>query len=245
VGRLKTKTHKPSEEEILHVAKSIFEDLLLENHLTHRVGDVKKFIKRWKQRLGDYRDKPKGHPKIRMTDEECRICIEELRHGYEVSGDRLPFASLDHASQMPHLCPMVAGCRMRYRSHRGMWQRLRRYDPDLKCYKTVTKKLILTDKLRKERFHDASFYLAQDDEYLRRIFFIDAKTLFMAPKHGWCIGYKGDPFGLVQCSQAIYYKQDVVKVKFWAMANYYAGVCGCWIAAGTTGKEMKYKVNIF
>lgn len=196
------------------------------------------------------RDKPRPGVGPRMTDEECEQCIKELRAGYPVGGHKELFRSLDHAASMPELCPTVAACRKRYckESEDGMWARLVRYDPGLRRYKQ-TPKHRLTPEEKRNRVRDSTWLLAKGKKYLRRIFFIDAKTIYVVAGGGYVIGHVADRGGTIREVDQVYYyncvthSKDLIRVEFYAMANYYGGVCGFWATQGSTGAKLKYKVR--
>ena len=196
------------------------------------------------------RDKPRPGLEPRMTDEECEQCINELRAGYPVGGHRELFRSLNHAASMPDLCPTVAACRKRYSKEYedGMWARLRKYDPGLRKYKQTPKHRLTPDE-KQQRVACSKWLLAQGLAYLKRIFFIDAKTIYVSVQGGYVIGHKADRSAMYREVDAVYYyncithTKDLIRIEFYAMANYYGGVCGFRATQGTTGAKLKFKVR--
>lgn len=206
----------------------------------------------------DFRDAPRKGRETFMSDEECRQCIDELRRGYIVDGKRFLYHSLEHAAGQPERCRTVAMCRQRYSQKHttGMWARLVKYDPKLKHIRPV-RKAPLSAATMANRVSSCQFYLdlMEDSlqtliDYLKRVFFIDAKTVIFVPKSGTVIGYMDDRDGYIvevpamKAKSLITHKDEVVTVKFYGMANWHAGVCGFKVCQGTTGLDLKYKASI-
>jgi hypothetical protein len=208
-------------------------------------------IKRWALQNPDpgYADMPRGRPEPYMSDAECRKCIAELRKGYWESDRHWHFATLRHAANNKQECPTIAECIKRYspNTEDGMWRRLRRYDPNL-IHITTPVKHVLTPAQMEARLGVARFYSRQNLSYFHRIFQVDAKSMRFCPTTGYAIGYVGDTNHSVQMEPATYYnheahKLEIVTAKFYAMANFHAGVCGFHVCQGTTGFKPKYMVR--
>jgi len=250
-GRLTANNRNPTDNEILNLAVELYK-----KERTWHCGEraLKEFIVRMLDRpLPPIPDKRRARLGPNMTDRECAMCIRELRNGFLVYGKKHLYSSLDHAAQMRDLCPTVAKCRLRYSpdDSYGMWRRLREYDPDLLHIKP-TSRATLSPKTLAERARLSAWYLqqiAEDEDFLKRIFFIDQKTITVHPETGTVIGYKRDRDGLVAYNDnpvvfnPITGKKEVLHIEFYAMVNWHSGLCGFIVCQGTTGEPRVYRVG--
>lgn len=248
LGRVEQGGGTVKETEVLREACDIFRE-------TREWGKGKKalskFIARWAHRDGSsFGDLARAHTPARMTDEECQACVEELRVGYTLGNKTFLYLSLTHAAKKGDLCPHMAECRRRYaaNSDLGMWRRLRAYDPNL--YHGIPKSLPpMKPATLQQRVDACSFLLGQDPEYFRRVFWIDEKSIIMTPAPRSAIGHSLYPHDFyMACKPITVYnkhlkRNEQVKVSFYAMVNYHAGVCGFRLCQATTGQEKKYKVS--
>jgi hypothetical protein len=228
-------------------------DIYLERHGLGSFSNTRclhEFIERWAvqhPRLSDINEAPRPGPTPHMTDEECERCIAELRKGYYVGDVHWYFTSLSHAAQHSDI---VAEYRHRYspNDESGMWKRLRTYDPKLIKF---TPKLVppMPAALARERVATSAFLYSQGLAYLKRVFWIDEKVVYMEPKSRSVIGYEDDAGNVVlEIDQIKYYnaishQNDHIRVCFYSMVNYWKGACGFWVSQSTTGQPQKYKVN--
>lgn len=216
--------------------------------------DLREFIHRWAvlHPGPSFRDTDRPGAIPRMTDAECKLCVQELRRGYEDEDGKFRlYISLDHAAEFPNRCPTIAECRARYADHDewGMWRRLLSHDPNLYRFQP---RLVhnMHPKVMAERVAASRFYREQGLAYRTRIFYIDTHTIIFHPKSGWVIGYRKDGAGHyiedsdIRCYDNITHKSDTVRVNFYSMINYYGGVCGFFLCQGTTGLPYKYKASV-
>jgi len=250
-GNLDGADRTVSHEEILELAVEHYMKKYPEvfpNKRACRAG-----IRRWVEKHSspsDFRDTPgPGQPSF-VTDDECQQCIDELKAGYyDDHGHFWLYQSLTEAANLGR-CPKVAECLERY-SHAdqsSLWRRLRQYDPQLVHFKP-RRSHQYDPRLLKER-HDAARTLNGWDFLKRwRVFFIDEKLVLFIPKIGTYIGYMGDDGEIfIEVDDPKWYNKishtsELVKVQFYSMVNWYAGVCGFELCQSTTGMTKKYKVR--
>lgn len=249
-GKLEACGQDSNERKVMELATTAF----LEGY----EGDLQRkgaadFIKRWATRTEPphFSDRSRGHAQELMSDEECRKCIEELRRGYDANGRHWSYTSLDHAAQPEHheRCPTVAACRCRYGDHEySMFRRLQQFDPELIHVKPKTRHP-LTPAIMLDRCNTSRFYLAQDEEYFQRVFYIDQKVFLMHPENGMVIGYAADKDEYVtEIDDITFYnvatrKTELVRVEVYAMVNYHGGLCGWHVCHGTSGDNRVYLVR--
>jgi hypothetical protein len=245
-GVLEASGQQDDETKVLNLAADYFMD---GSDGGWSIRAVREFIQRWANRTQPphFSDRQRGHAQEVMSDEECRLCIEELRKGYVVNGKHWYYSSLRHASQHPDLCPTVAACRMRYSENRdySMFRRLQQFDPQLIHIKPKTKHP-LTPEVMQQRCETSAWYLQQDPEYFERVFFIDQKVFLMHPETGLVIGYGEDKNEYVAETDDITFyniatrRSELVRVEVYGMVNYHGGLCGWHVCHGTTGDNRVY-----
>lgn len=246
LGALESKGGRFDDDTLFSRATDIF---LRKTKLYYSRQSARQFVVRWAHHAFTSHDKPRSGRPPRMTDDECALCIAEVRKGYvDDSGRRRGFTDLSHASQFRVLCPTVALCRPRYAADpEGMFQRLKRFDSNLVRIKP-TKKRMFTPHQKEERLAYCRLHLGQPPEYFHRFFFIDAKTLLLEPASDWIISYR-DNTDLcyffspdIKAYNRMAHSNDTIKIEFYAMVNWWGGVCGYVVCQGTTGVEPRYKV---
>lgn len=196
-----------------------------------------------------YKDKLRGSPPELINDRQCKKCIEELVKGWAgPDGARHAFHSLSHAASMRELCPTVSKCRAKYRTDFGMWKRLCKFDANLYHIKQTVKSL-LPQTLCEARVRDCRILMEKPDSYFKRIFWLDAYTLFFSPKGGYVIGHRLHPeLSLLEKEDVTWYdginhKRHTIKVTFYAMVNWFTGPCAFWACQGSTGVKPVYRVS--
>ena len=248
-GELAASGQDGDESKVMKLATDKF--LLCYNGGMQR-HNANEFIKRWATRgePPNFSDRWRGHNQEVITDEQCSMCIAELRKGYYANGKHWWFTSLNHAAQRSELCPTVALCRALYSADHeySMFRRLQEFDPLLIHLKPKTRHP-LTPKIMEERCATSSFYLTQDKEFFERVFYIDQKVFLMHPASGMVIGYEADRDEYVtEIDDITFYniatrKTELVRVEVYAMVNYHGGLCGWHVCHGTSGDDRVYLVR--
>lgn len=249
---LETRARTFTEGETMRLAAELY---LQERTWSRGEKALQLFCCRWgSEKTETVRDAPRAHVPDKMTDAECEACINELRAGWTTTwGEHRWFITLDHAAAMRNgsgwQCPTLHAMRQRYSDTHpeGMWARLRRYDPQLKEF-SLHPREALSDVLKQERINACRFYLRQPLSFFKRIFFFDAKTIYVCAATQKVIGYSQDVDGRTYCATPIYYyngithTKELIKVQFYSMVNWYGGMCGFWICQGSTRVAPVYKV---
>lgn len=213
--------------------------------VVHPLSNRARFVKLWHQRCesGEWmRDKAGRGRKFKLDSHGCEAAITLIRAGFLSTGE--PYPHLKAACRdRSELNDMRVQCGYSFLT---FLRRLRRHDPQLKRWKArVTRQF--TEEQKTERVKVCRVLLDMYNRhfnYFKRIFWLDCKTLYCVPKAGYVLCHKEDRDRACTVDARLNDSDKVLKLKFYAMANWYNGIVAVWFTQGTSDSPLKYKVRL-
>lgn len=122
-------------------------------------------------------------------------------------------------------------------------QCMKKFDPTL-TQKQAKARPALSEAQKADRKEKAAILIAKDDNYFKRVFWIDAKTIYMTPMRGRYAWNNCNHQHRVIEDERFKPSRKVVKLNYYACVNYLKGPVAIIFVTGTTGLKSKYKVNL-
>jgi hypothetical protein len=204
----------------------------------------KRSILRWAVKTldtGSLFDAPRSGRVPKISNDDAREVVRQIRQGYTVDGRLRPFPDLRTAIAVnPVVRDLVA--RAQYQNMRGLQHRLHEIEPKLKR-RHINLKPELKAHQKLARMAACKDLKRRDLDYLKRVFFIDAKTLYCEPEAGYALVHQDDLDMKLQTDPRLRQSfQHAKKIKFYAVANWHFGVCMWWFCDGTSDRAPRFKV---
>jgi ribosomal protein L13E len=201
-----------------------------------------KNLKRWNQEWADRtsyeRKKGGGRPfKITSTAELAQCCTA-LKRGRRIGGVYRHYTSIKEAAAHEKVIRTTA---KKYEvTLQHLLRAMHRHDPSLARGKEKLRRY-LDNEHRAKRRSIARTLLRMPLSYLKRVFFLDAKHLYIVP-----------PVGYVWCDAAelgsLFVEDPAARTKPWclnyyAMVNWFGGAVDLIWVSGTTNQKCTFKVS--
>lgn len=183
--------------------------------------------------------------KCQLTEADARTACDILLAGYvDRHGQRQPFTSLASALGMnAELRRIKRRCKIR--TNRTLWQRLTAFDRRL-ALRAVRVRAPLTAAQKQKRREAAAHIAARiraDPDWLKRVFWIDAKKMYIRPRRRKVIVNAESSTDYLCIPGVSWRKQDVRCVFYYAVVNYFVGAVLFVVVSGTTDYSTPYKVR--
>lgn len=207
-----------------------------------------RFIKHWYKALEE-RGSVEGNPgpgrKSPLLPEDADEALVHIYAGWkDEAGRKQPWVNLGHALDCnPDLRRIMRKAGL---TEKSFWARLKLHDPKL-CIKKLQAKPELTATQRRERRDAARRLLTKfrsSLDYFKRVFWIDAKKMYFTKLGGvTAVCRVDDPLSYAHHPMVSYRKQDMVKVYYYAVVNWFEGPVMLVPVTGTTGLDTGFKVR--
>lgn len=210
----------------------------------HGVSNVKNFIRRWVSNLeetGDLNTKSKKWKKIKLSNQVLANCVEQLASGGQGLYKDIGYSSINEAVRDNTYLKWVVSTKKVSLGY--LIQCMKKYDPTL-SQKQAKARPALTDAQKADRQEKATILAQKDDNYFKRVFWIDAKTMYMTPMRARYAWSNSKHQHLVIEDERFKPSRKVVKLNYYACVNQLKGAVAIVFVTGTTGLKSKYKVQL-
>lgn len=204
-----------------------------------------RYIAKWAARREEahsVHDAPRGR-KTRLTDSDAQAAVEVLLAGYTRNGQRQPFQNIAEALRLSAALRRVQQrCKL---SARTLWKRLVKFDRRL-VLRAIRIRPPLSDQQRQARKEGAAWLAAKieaDPDYLKRVFWIDAKKFWIRPRRRKVICNADSPHDYLSMPGISWRKQDQRYVHYYAAVNWFVGAVIYVEVSGTKDLDTGYKAR--
>lgn len=199
-------------------------------------------MKRWAEQWDDrdsYADMPRSGRPRKITDESTlRACCAALKRARRIGGVWRHYATIEEAAEYE---PVLQRTKAQYNvSWQHLLRALYRFDPTITRGKEKQRPF-LKEHHREQRITIAKRLRRQPLKYFKRVFYLDAKHLYVVP-----------PLDTVYCDaaevNALFVEDPKAKhhpicLHYYAMVNWFTGAVSLIWVSGTTGKKLQYVVS--
>jgi hypothetical protein len=200
--------------------------------------NLKRWADGWADRDNYERKKGGGRPFKITSSEELTQCCTALKRGRRIGGVYRHYTSIKEAAAYEKVIRTTAkkyGVTLQH-----LLRALHRHDPNLARGKEKLRRY-LDKEHRAERRRIARAMLRKPLSYFKRVFWLDAKHLYVVP-----------PVGYVWCDAAelgsLFVEDPAARTKplclnYYAVVNWFAGAVDLLWVTGTSGLKSRFKVS--
>jgi hypothetical protein len=199
-------------------------------------------LKRWALDWGDrgtYHGKRRGGRHIKVPDSRVQRCIAAMKTARRIGGVMRHYHSVKEAAR--HESIINSTCAEYKVDYPYLLRAMHRKDPNLtKGHEKLRRYL---DKAhRKQRMRAANYLKRQPLKYRKRIFWLDAKHLYIVPPTSdvWC---DAADMGSLFVEDPKHTESKPKCLNYYAMVNWFVGPVDLVWVSGTTGLTLRYKVG--
>lgn len=196
-----------------------------------------RFLQRWGKGFSirkSLRDQKRSGRPRKLTSDTVSRAVKLFTQGDPQDQDRSPFSSINEAiERTSELRDIVSTHAM---SPRTLLRNMQAAQPDL-VKRTEDLKPPMTSRLKQLRMDACDKLLQHSDQYFRRIFWLDAKTMHIVPKARKVWVESGAPLPVRTDSRLPRSGRDRRTLHFYAMVNWCVGPVAIRFVTGTSGLQ--------